>query len=139
MHPCFKESSIGENMVAPRPKVLAPLSDRRQPFSERLMNDEEEASVEGAVDLVEEVVVVAGVMVVLAVEEAFHQVGGVAVALEEELVLVSVAAEVLLLLVLLVDTMELLDSMVPVKDSYCLSLPRFSRAFMHQVLTWLGT
>lgn len=139
MHPCFKESSIGENMVAPRPKVLAPLSDRRQPFSERPMNDEEEASVEGAVDLVEEVVVVAGVMVVLAVEEAFHQVGGVAVALEEELVLVSVAAEVLLLLVLLVDTMELLDSMVPVKDSYCLSLPRFSRAFMHQVLTWLGT
>jgi hypothetical protein len=139
MHPCFKESSIGENMVAPRPKVLAPLSDRRQPFSERLMNDEEEASVEGAVDLVEEVVVVAGVMVVLAVEEAFHLVGGVAVALEEELVLVSVAAEVLLLLVLLVDTMELLDSMVPVKDSYCLSLPRFSRAFMHQVLTWLGT
>lgn len=126
-------------MVAPRPKVLAPLSDRRQPFSERPMNDEEEASVEGAVDLVEEVVVVAGVMVVLAVEEAFHQVGGVAVALEEELVLVSVAAEVLLLLVLLVDTMELLDSMVPVKDSYCLSLPRFSRAFMHQVLTWLGT
>lgn len=127
-------------MVAPRPKVLAPLSDKPQPFSERPMNDEEEASVEGAVDLVEEVVVVAGVMVVLAVEEAFHQVGGVAVALEEELVLVSVAAEVLLLLlVLLVDTMELLDSMVPVKDSYCLSLPRFSRAFMHQVLTWLGT
>jgi hypothetical protein len=129
-------------MVAPRPKVLAPLSDRRQPFSERPTNDEEEALVEGAVDLVEEVVVVAGVMVVvvvLEVEEAFHHLGEVAVALEEELVLLSVAAEVLLLLVLLVDTMELLDSMVPVEDSYCLSLPRFSRAFMHQVLTWLGT
>lgn len=128
-------------MVVLRPKVLAPPSDKRQPFFERPMNDEEEALVEGALDLVEEVVVVAGVMVAVALEvkEAFQQVGEVAVTLEEELVLVSVAAEVLLLLVLLVDTMELLDSMVPVKDSYCLSLPRFSRAFMHQVLTWLGT
>jgi len=127
-------------MVVLRPKVLAPPSDKRQPFSERPMNDEEEALVEGAVDLVEEVVVVVGVMVVvLEVEEDFQQVGEVAVALEEELVLVSVAAEVLLLLLLLVDTMELLDSMVPVKNSYCLSLPRFSRAFMHQVLAWAGT
>jgi hypothetical protein len=127
-------------MVVLRPKVLAPPSDKRQPFSERPMNDEEEGLVEGAVDLVEEVVVVVGVMVVvLEVEEDFQQVGEVAVALEEELVLVSVAAEVLLLLLLLVDTMELLDSMVPVKNSYCLSLPRFSRAFMHQVLAWAGT